>query len=284
MLRLLGDDSGQAGDGVTDKIQAARKPHFRGDGVRHATIGGHRFHLRLSDRGGNHHLWIDGHQPPFVLDRTAADFIAHLIDAMWLYQRGNGDESQRVIDHVVDAMHAKYGRKRKNVTRERIPADLDRVFGTVMDLAKGGCPAEMGLGSKAIDYDVWTAPARMDLAVTYRCNLRCGKCYLPDHPQSDELGLDSWQRIYEILWKLGVPQVVSNTTLTKANGTDFGRTFAWLCDELGIRHIACNTLICSGKGVAYREEHALPDEQQGEPRSTHRRNSRDRLLPEMECH
>ncbi len=76
----------------------------------HATINGHRFHLRRKDPTKDNFLWIDGRQPPIVLDRTAAEFVSHLIDAMWLYQQGDGDESQAVIDYVVGKMAEKYSR------------------------------------------------------------------------------------------------------------------------------------------------------------------------------
>lgn len=332
----------------TDSVGSSRRPHFQGNGVRHATIGNHRFHLRLSD-GKHHHLWIDGRQPPLILDQTAADFVSNLIDAMWLYQRGEGDESAQVIDYVVSTMHRKYGRRGRKVTPERIRTDLDRLFGTLMAMAEGKCPSDIGLRPREIRYDQWTAPARMDLAVTYRCNLSCGKCYLPDNPAGEEMGLADWLKVYEILWKLGVPQVVftggeptiredivqlvdeaeefvtglvtngtrlvdlaeplcnasldyaqvtiesddpkvhdemtqtpgshsetvagikkalevglqtvTNTTLTRANGADFLRTFSWLSEDLGIRHIACNTLICSGKGSGYRSENGLSEQE-----------------------
>jgi hypothetical protein len=96
-------------------VEASRRPHFPDHGVRHATINNHRLHLRLTG-GKRHHLWIDGRQPSLVLDQTAADSISNLIDAMWRYQRGDGDESANVIEYVVNEMHRKYG-KRGKVTR-----------------------------------------------------------------------------------------------------------------------------------------------------------------------
>lgn len=331
---------------MNNSSETNRRPHFLVDGVHHATINSHRIHLRTSHKVN--YLWINGRQPPLIVDQTAADFIINLIDAMWLYQQGDGDESERVAEYVVEKMREKYGRNRK-VTPERIRTDLDRVFGTIMGLAEGKCPTEMGIEPKEIKYDQWTAPARMDLAVTYRCNLRCGKCYLPNQTPIDELSLDDWLRVYEILWKIGVPQVVftggeptmrddivrlveeadefatglitngtrlvelaeplknasldyvqvtiesadsalhdemtqvpgshllttngikkalevglqvvTNTTLTKANAHDFPRTIQWLHDEVGVRHFACNTLICSGKGTSYKQDNGMSDEE-----------------------
>jgi len=189
-----------------------RKPQFKSDGVLHATINGHRFHLRRKDPTEDDYLWIDGRQPPIVLDRTAAEFVSHLIDAMWLYQQGEGDGSPAVIEHVVGKMAEKYSRGsvpwRKRVGRETIAADLNRIFGTLMGIATGACPAKAGLDARELRYGRWSAPARMDLALTYRCNLACSKCYVGDRKVGRELGTAEWVKIFEALWKAGVPQVV----------------------------------------------------------------------------
>lgn len=329
-----------------------RKPHFRSDGVLHATINGHRFHLRRKDPIKDNFLWIDGQQPPLVLDQTAAGFVTHLIDAMWLYQQGEGDESQAVTNYAVNKMGEKYVKKfawgKKRVTEERIARDLHRIFGTLMSLAQGTCPVEAGLDSKEIRYGKWIAPARMDLAVTYRCNLVCQKCYVGDRKISRELSTAEWIKVYEILWKIGIPQivftggeptlredivelvsqgdefvtglvtngtklfelaeslraasldytqvtieswdagihdsttrvsgshektvrgikkalevglqVVTNTTLTKINAVSFSETIKWL-HSLGIKNVACNTLICSGEGIRHKEENGLSDDE-----------------------
>lgn len=326
------------------------KPHFRGDGVLHATVSRHRFHLRRASPGDNL-LWIDGRQPPYLLDRTAADFVTYLIEAMWRFQRGDGDETPQVLAYVVDRMHERYARRPvlalNRVTKSRIESDLHRLYGTLMSLAEGRCPAELGVDPKSIDYAAWSAPARMDLAVTYRCNLRCEKCYVGSNEIS-ELTAEQWIEVLAKLWEVGVPQVVftggeptlrpdlerlvseaeefvtglvtngtsleelaeglqaasldyiqvtieshdpavhdamtgvggshaqtaagirealalgmdtvTNTTLTRDNAPHFAETVRWLVDELGVRNIACNTLICSGRGVTYRADHGMPDD------------------------
>ena len=49
-----------------------KTPPFAAPGVHHATINGHRFHLRPTSAGAL--LWLDGRQPPYLLDPTARDF------------------------------------------------------------------------------------------------------------------------------------------------------------------------------------------------------------------
>ncbi len=271
---------------------------------------------------------------------------------MWQFQQGEGDQSQAVIEYVVNKMAEKHVRKfswgRSKITKEQVTSDLNRLFGTLMSLAEGSCPADIGLNPKEISYGKWIAPARMDLAVTYRCNLECQKCYVGDRKIDRELSTEEWVKIYGKLWDLGIPQivftggeptlredivelvrqadefvtglitngtkladlagalkdasldyaqvtiesldpsvhdsitkspgshektlagikkalevglqVVTNTTLTKINADKFSQTIEWL-HSLGIKHIACNSLICSGGGTQHKKENGLTDEE-----------------------
>jgi len=53
-----------------------------------------------------------------------------------------------------------------------------------------------------------TAPYRMDLAVTYRCNNDCSHCY-NDRPRDfPEISTGEWKQILDKLWKLGIPHIV----------------------------------------------------------------------------
>lgn len=336
---------------IRKKGETMKKAHFENIGVRHATINRHRFHLITNGQDGHGHLWIDGRQPPLILDNVATAFVSHLIDAMWQYQSGDGDQSEQVINYVVEKMYETFGSPfaigSKRVTKKRIRKDLHRIFGLLISIADGTCPNDLGISSKEIQYDKWNAPARMDLALTYRCNLRCTKCYLGD-PSSEELTTSSWKMTLDALWEIGVPQVVftggeptlrqdlvelvshadkfvtglitngtrladiaedlasasldyvqvtiesfipevhdkmtqipgshtltvegikaavkaglqvvTNTTLTKSNYGSFLVTMKWLKEELGVCDIACNTLICSGRGTGLKEEEGLSEE------------------------
>jgi len=56
-------------------------------------------------------------------------------------------------------------------------------------------------------------------------------------------------------------QVVTNTTLTKINAPQFCDTITWLRNTLGVENIACNTLICSGRGTQFKASQGLSDEE-----------------------
>jgi radical SAM protein with 4Fe4S-binding SPASM domain len=53
-----------------------------------------------------------------------------------------------------------------------------------------------------------SAPYRMDLALTYRCNNDCAHCYNARSRDYAELPTSEWKRILDRLWELGIPHVV----------------------------------------------------------------------------
>lgn len=53
-----------------------------------------------------------------------------------------------------------------------------------------------------------TAPLRMDLAITYRCNNKCGHCYnQPESQNAAELDTNTWKSILGRLWEVSIPHV-----------------------------------------------------------------------------
>ena len=53
-----------------------------------------------------------------------------------------------------------------------------------------------------------SAPYRMDLAITYRCNNDCAHCYNARERNFPELHTENWKYIMDRLWTLGVPHIV----------------------------------------------------------------------------
>ena len=52
-----------------------------------------------------------------------------------------------------------------------------------------------------------SAPYRMDLAITYRCNNDCPHCYNGRPRSFPELETDAWRGILDRLWRVGVPHI-----------------------------------------------------------------------------
>lgn len=53
-----------------------------------------------------------------------------------------------------------------------------------------------------------TAPYRMDLALTYRCNDDCAHCYNARPRDYPEISTEEWKRVIDKVWELGIPHIV----------------------------------------------------------------------------
>ncbi|MCE1254573.1 MAG: radical SAM protein [Anaerolineae bacterium] len=53
-----------------------------------------------------------------------------------------------------------------------------------------------------------SAPYRMDLALTYRCNNNCAHCYNARSRQQPELDTRQWKQVLDKLWDVGIPHIV----------------------------------------------------------------------------
>jgi radical SAM protein with 4Fe4S-binding SPASM domain len=73
----------------------------------------------------------------------------------------------------------------------------------------GPCPFhELDLETLAPFSQTPSAPYRMDLALTYRCNNNCAHCYNARERNYPELKTHDWFEILDILWEVGIPHIV----------------------------------------------------------------------------
>lgn len=90
-------------------------------------------------------------------------------------------------------------------------ADFKAISDQLRDLIdpKGPCPVcEMELETNVPFSSQPSAPYRMDLAVTYRCNNDCAHCYNARSRNFPELGTEQWYAILDRLWQLSIPHIV----------------------------------------------------------------------------
>lgn len=74
---------------------------------------------------------------------------------------------------------------------------------------EGACPiCDLELETIAPFSQRPSAPYRMDLALTYRCNNECPHCYNARPRQHPELTTDQWKQILDRLWEIGIPHIV----------------------------------------------------------------------------
>jgi len=90
-------------------------------------------------------------------------------------------------------------------------ADLEAFSAQLDELVRpdGACPVcELELETLAPFSARPSAPYRMDLALTYRCNNNCSHCYNARPRDYPELDTETWKRIIDKIWSLRIPHVV----------------------------------------------------------------------------
>ncbi len=116
-----------------------------------------------------------------------------------------------VLEEVAEDEAVRRVRQRYRVDEATARADFRRVrqqIETLIHPDPGTCPI-VGLELERVDpFSVpLSAPYRMDLALTYRCQNSCPHCYVArsaDHPELDTAG---WQAVLQRVWAAGVPHV-----------------------------------------------------------------------------
>ncbi len=151
---------------------------------------GKRVHLRV-EQDGTGLLLIDASRV-LHLNPTACDYA-------WLHLRGLGEAE--LLKHI---------RKHYRVSRRQAAADWAAIRET-LDAMLGDsevCPITfLGLDRIEPFQTPVSAPYRLDLALTYRCNIDCAHCY-NERRECPELATDDWRRIMQKAWDAGVPHVV----------------------------------------------------------------------------
>lgn len=73
----------------------------------------------------------------------------------------------------------------------------------------GGCPiCDFEIETTTPFSNTPSAPYRMDLAITYRCNNSCSHCYNESLRDRMELSKQAWIEILARLWSIGIPHIV----------------------------------------------------------------------------
>jgi radical SAM protein with 4Fe4S-binding SPASM domain len=150
-----------------------------------------RIHLRIDPDG--HGTLIVNASSVMHLNPTAT-FMA------WMILEGKSEsETVKVLS------------KKWNAPRKQLSEDLQTFNIQLSELLRpdGACPVhELDLESLMPFSTRPSAPYRMDLAVTYRCNNDCAHCYNARERNFPELSTEQWFKILDQLWALGVPHIV----------------------------------------------------------------------------
>ena len=116
-----------------------------------------------------------------------------------------------VLEEVDEGPAIKGVRRKYHVSAAQARQDLSSIRLQLSELIRpdGACPIhELGLETTMPFSARPSAPYRMDLAVTYRCNNDCAHCYNARERNFPELNTGQWFKIIDQLWALGVPHIV----------------------------------------------------------------------------
>lgn len=149
-----------------------------------------RMHLRKEKKGQG--ILIVNANRIFHLNKTATEFIEYIIKEM---------KDEEIIRKMVN----KY-----NVHESEIRTDLMNLKIAIEDIVnKPDIDPVQELFDEDMEIErmIFSAPLRMDLAITYKCNNKCVKCYVEKKREIKELKTEEWKKVLDKLWDIGVPHV-----------------------------------------------------------------------------
>jgi radical SAM protein with 4Fe4S-binding SPASM domain len=161
--------------------------HFEHD----AEAGKSRIHLRVDADGSG--LLIVNAARVFHLNPTA-------VYMAWL-----------VLTQIPVVKAASLITRRYTVSKDQALVDYHTMEKQVHELISpnGACPiCELELDTIVPFSARPSAPYRMDLAITYRCNNNCSHCYNARPRQYPEMDTESWKQVLDQLWEASIPHVV----------------------------------------------------------------------------
>ena len=150
-----------------------------------------RMHLRKEKKGKG--ILLVNATRIFHLNKTATQFIEKII-------QGKDDEE------IIREMKRKY-----RVSREQLQCDLTTLKQNIEELmVKPDIDPVQDLDQDILPLHEtpFSAPLRMDLALTYSCNNKCSKCYVESPRDIHELSTENWKLALDKLWHIGIPHVI----------------------------------------------------------------------------
>ena len=115
------------------------------------------------------------------------------------------------LEGVAEAQALRTLSRRYAVPAAQLQDDYAQVVTNISELVRpgGACPVHDLEIETILPFSARpSAPYRMDLALTYRCNNDCAHCYNARPRDFGELTTADWFRILDRIWELGIPHVV----------------------------------------------------------------------------
>lgn len=159
------------------------------------------FHWDHGEQKSRVHLRIDPDDSGLLIVNANRVFHLNPTATHMAYYALNKTPAQEAVNHLS---------RKFDVPKNDLLQDYNEYQRTLVDLLDDRvCPiCDLDLETTLPFSTTPTAPYRMDIALTYRCNNACAHCY-NDRPRDfPELTTDEWRSILDQLWALGIPHVV----------------------------------------------------------------------------
>jgi len=154
-------------------------------------FGRSRIHLRIDPDGSG--LLLVNASRVIHLNPTAALMSKFILDDV---------EPQKVIHSI---------QRTYRVTSSQVSSDYEQLKTQISELTNpdGLCPIhDLSLEVLPPFSTTPSAPYRMDLALTYRCNNECSHCYNARSRSFPEIETKDWFAVLDRIWETGIPHVV----------------------------------------------------------------------------
>ena len=117
-----------------------------------------------------------------------------------------------ILEEWAEKQIVKRLQKGFDVKKDQAMADFQTFkadLGRIIDPADDPCPiCDLNVDTFTPFSKKPSAPYRMDLALTYRCNNKCVHCYNESERALHELDKDQWKSVLDKVWEIGIPHVV----------------------------------------------------------------------------
>ncbi len=149
-----------------------------------------RMHLRKEKKGEG--ILVINATRIFYLNKTATQFVSRMIE---------GKDDAEIIREL---------KRKYRVKEEHLINDFNELKESIKELMNEpdiDPVQDLSQDISPLLEAPFSAPLRMDLALTYRCNNKCTKCYVETNREIKELSTEEWKSVLDKLWEIGVPHV-----------------------------------------------------------------------------
>jgi radical SAM protein with 4Fe4S-binding SPASM domain len=164
--------------------------------------GLHFYDINQQGYSGRAHLRVEQDGSSVLVINAARILYLNPTATLMAHSILNGLPQQSILYNL----HKKF-----HVSGKVLKSDLDTFSRQLTELLDpdGSCPIhDLDLETIPPFQTIPSAPYRMDLALTYRCNNDCYHCY-NDRPRDfPELTTAQWYQMLDRVWEIGIPHVV----------------------------------------------------------------------------